>query len=236
MLNGVVLDVRHLDRVVADGSPLIGARQKAGMPVPGPAVVVGGLDFNVTGQVLVLGSQAVKDPGTHAGQGEVERSGVELEQGRPMVHALAHHGANHAELVGVGSHLSKEIADRNAALTVAAEGEGRLHESAQILGSELERQLEGDGFAVVLLQPGLGVEGVDLGRAAVHEHEDDPLGPGAEVGKLGSERVVRRGAGQQAAVLRQQSLQSQGSESAGRSAQHRPPGNGSGWEIHGSLS
>ena len=70
----------------------------------------------------------------------------------------------------------------------------------------------------------------------MHEHEDDPLGPGAEVGKLGSEWIVRRGAGQQAGVLRQQSLQSQSPESAGRAAQHGPPGNGSGWEIHGSLS
>ena len=164
VLDGVVLDVRHLDRVVADGRALIGARQKAGMPVPGPAVVIGGLDFDITGQILILGPQAVEDPGPHAGQGEVERAGVELEQGRPMVHSLAHHGANHAQLVGVGSHLSKEIADRNAALTVAAEGEGRLHQSAQILGRELERQLEGDGLAVIRLQPGLGVEGVDLGR------------------------------------------------------------------------
>ena len=52
----------------------------------------------------------------------------------PWSTTLAHHGANHAQLVGVGSHVAKEIADRNAALTVAAEGEGRLHQAAQILG------------------------------------------------------------------------------------------------------
>ena len=153
-----------------------------------------------------------------------------------MVHALAHHGANHAQLVGVGSHLAKEVADRNAALAVAPEREGRLHQAAQILGRKLERQLEGDGFAVILVQPWLGVEGVDLGRAAVHEHEDDPLGSGAEVGKPGSEWIFSRRAGQQAAVFRQQSPQSQSSESTGCSAQHGAAGNGSGWPIHGCLS
>ena len=48
------------------------------------------------------------------------------------------------------------------------------------------RNLAGQRLAVVLLQHRLGVEGVHLRRAAVHEQENDVLGLGLEIGNAGA--------------------------------------------------
>ena len=48
----------------------------------------------------------------------------------------------------------------------------------------------GGPLAVVLRQRRLGVERIDVRRAAVHEQEDDPLGPRREVRRLRRQRIA----------------------------------------------
>ena len=64
-------------------------------------------------------------------------------------------------------------------------GEGR---AGPALGAEVAG---GQRLARVLGERGLGVEGIDVGRAAVHEEVDDALGLGREVRLLGREWVGR---------------------------------------------
>ena len=51
----------------------------------------------------------------------------------------------------------------------------------------------GSSLAGVFVEHRLGVEGVDVRRAAVHEDVDDALGFGGEVGCVRAERIGRGG-------------------------------------------
>ena len=85
-------------------------------------------------------------------------------------------GIDHAEVIGVPGGVWEQLADWQATLAVLAESPGRTQELAGV--GELHPGLvEGQWLPVVLLQPGLVIEGVDLGGASLHEQEQDPLGP-----------------------------------------------------------
>src|SRR5512135_551526 len=79
-----------------------------------------------------------------------------------------------ADLVDALGQPWVELADLDAAGAVLFEPERRAHELAAGLPTRLER-VRG-GLAVMLGEPGLGVEGIDVRRPAVHEQEDDMLG------------------------------------------------------------
>ncbi len=86
------------------------------------------------------------------------------------------------------------------------------------------RRLQAVGFArirarlaVVLVQVRLGVERVDVRRPAVHEQEDDALGPRREVRRLGRQRVAivgQRWRGGEQAGVAQHAGQAHGAEPA----------------------
>ncbi len=48
---------------------------------------------------------------------------------------------------------------------------------------------DGDGFAVEIIELGLVVEGIDVGRSAIHEEEDDALGLGQKLADTGRLRI-----------------------------------------------
>jgi hypothetical protein len=64
---------------------------------------------------------------------------------------------------------------------------------ADALGAGLAKFVEGggvEGFAGELLEERLGIEGVDLGGAAVHEEVDDAFGGAGELGIAGCEGIA----------------------------------------------
>ena len=150
--NGLLCDLLYLHAGVADGGALILARQKAGTPVVGSAMAERRLDGDEAGQVLILGSEPVQDPRAHARAFELEHAGVELQQRGAMIHAIADHGADYAEVVDAGGDVGEKVADRDAALAVLLELPGRFHQSADIVFAEGQAALEGDGLAVVFVE------------------------------------------------------------------------------------
>ena len=84
--------------------------------------------------------------------------------------------------------VREQLADLDAALAVLVELPGRRQ---QVAGRrELELRLgERQRLAVHLGELRLGVEGIDVRDAAVHEQEDDAPGPGREVRRPGGQRV-----------------------------------------------
>jgi hypothetical protein len=110
-----------------------------------------------------------------------------------VIEGVGVHRAHQAEIVRAGSDVRDEVRKLDAALPVRLEGTWagqhggvRLGEGqAQILG-HLRRQR----LAAPLLQFGLGVEKIDLARAALHEHEDDVLRLGREVGFARRQRIL----------------------------------------------
>ena len=91
-------------------------------------------------------------------------------------------GVDHTEVVGVPGGVGEQLADGQATLAVPAEGPGGAQELAGV--GELHPGLvEGQWLPVVLLQPGLVVEGVDLRGPSLHEQKQDPLGPRGVMGQ-----------------------------------------------------
>ena len=75
----------------------------------------------------------------------------------------------------------------------------------------------GSGLPSSRVKQRLGVERVDVRRPALHEQEDDPLGPRRKMRRLGGERIGRRLLG--ARFVGQQRGQGQRAEADGRLAQ-----------------
>src|ERR1035438_3247155 len=83
------------------------------------------------------------------------------------------HRANDAHVIHVLGDVGKYVTDFNSGLAVLLEAVGRWKSCS---GFPLRRQVERNDLTRVLLKGRLGVERVDLGRAAVHEEKDNALG------------------------------------------------------------
>ena len=176
MLDRLALDA--LDRLgrVADRRALEGRWQERRTPILLPAVPEGRLDRDESGQVPILGSEAVQHPRPDAGTREVERAGMQLQHRAAMVHGVADHRAHHAEVVSARAHMREQTADRGSALAVRLEFERRSHQAADFVRwREGDLALDRQRLAFVQLQARLGVEGVQVRGPAMHEEKDDVL-------------------------------------------------------------
>jgi hypothetical protein len=81
--------------------------------------------------------------------------------------------------------VREQTADGNPALAVLPELPRRFEQVARRAFGERERAFEGQRFAVVLNQPRLGVESIEMRWPAVHEQENDALGLGGKMRRLG---------------------------------------------------
>ncbi len=82
-------------------------------------------------------------------------------------------------LVDVLGHVREDLGDPRPALAVLGQLERRLHQRADLVGEEAGVLVEALEFLpVALVEFGLVVPGIDVGRPAVHEQPDDRLGLG----------------------------------------------------------
>ena len=139
------------------------------------------------GEIFVVGAEAVGEPGAHGGTAGDVGSGVHHDERGLVVGDFGVDGADDADVVDALADVGEELADFDAALAVALELEGRLHEGAGL--ALVAEVAAGHGLAVVLGEHGLGVEAVDVRQAAVHEEEDDVLCLGLEVRVLDHPRA-----------------------------------------------
>ncbi len=128
-------------------------------------------------------------------------------------------GADHRQFVGKPANVLKKIRDLDSGFAVSLERSGRTHQlrfmsldklQVQVLGPEAGRQI----LPVQAIQFRLGIEGIQVRRPTLHEHEDDVFCPGREVGCPGSQRVVDRSALQcstEGGFLTEQATQGQSS-------------------------
>ena len=92
--------------------------------------------------------------------------------GARMLREVRDHRPHDRQVVHACADVRKQVTDGNAALAVVAELPGTLEHIAHVVelggvGLDLDR------LAVFAIEPGLGVERIELGRTAVHEQEDD---------------------------------------------------------------
>ena len=84
--------------------------------------------------------------------------------------------------------VREKLADRDAALAVLLEFERRAQQVAGLARNDA-RLGERQGLAVVAIEERLVIEGVDLRGAAMHEQEDDALGPRGKMRRARGQRI-----------------------------------------------
>ena len=166
-----------------------------------------GVEQDVAGQIPVLASQRVGDPGTQAGVPPDVAAGVEQDVAARVQREVGDHGANDRQIVHAGGDVGKELADRDSRPAVFPEGPGTTLVGADAVAG---------GLAVQLIELGFGIERVHVGDAARHEAEDDVLDLGFV---MGGRRRDQAGVG----VLGHEGGQGGQSEPVGAQRQHLSP-------------
>ena len=141
---------------------------------------------------------------------------MQLEQGAAVGGIGAVQGAQDAEVIHTLRHVGKQFADRKPAFAVVFEGPRRFQKRGRRRKLN-PRLLSRIGLAVIAIQQGLGIKGVDLRRSAFHQQKNHALGPRRKMGPLGSHRIdcCSRCAG-----LREQGRGGEPAKSHGGSLQH----------------
>ncbi len=86
----------------------------------------------------------------------------------------AMNGTQHAQIVDMLRHLRKQLTHRQTAFAMAFKPPGRFQQIA-LFGERDPRQIKRQRFSAVAVQQRLGVEGVHMGRATLHEQKDNSL-------------------------------------------------------------
>ena len=140
-----------------------------------------------TGQVLVLRSHAVQEPGAEAGPGEPLVPRIHQPHRLLVVGRVAIHRADHADIVGVLGRLIEDFGEFEAAFPITLEPKRRAESGP---GRPFSAQVaRGDFAAGVLREERLRIERVDLRRPAVEIDVDDVLGLAGKVRALSRLRI-----------------------------------------------
>src|SRR5688572_13586824 len=123
---------------------------------------------------------------------------MQLKDGAAVGDTIAYQGSDHAQVINARPHRGEQVTDFNATLAVVPESPGRFHEVSYVAFGKSQGALEGERFAIVARQTGLGVKRIDAGWPSLHEQENNSLGSGSEVRRLGRKRIHRFGFGTQA--------------------------------------
>ena len=147
-------------------------------------------------QRFALGSQPVYDPRAHAREAGNDASAKKLVLGGGVHHHVAMAGADHRHLVDPFRHVRKQVGDFDPALTVFFERALRAEQLGGLFNELVFRLAEfrRARLAVEFVEQRLGVERFDVARPARHEQENDRLGFGVQMRRLGSQRVDGVGA------------------------------------------
>ena len=190
-------------RAPCPGRPPAGTRCRSCAAPPLPA---DGRDRDEAGQVLVLGAQAVEHPRAHRRPDEVRRAGVQEQRRRAVGDALGVQRVEEAEVVDVPVDLGEQVrrpaaaSGRAARTSRAASSPAASSRACPVLASSAG-VVERHHLAVVLVEPRLVVERIDVADAALHEQEDDALRPppaGAASSARAGSRARRRSPGRSA--------------------------------------
>ena len=136
-------------------------------------------------------AQAVGDPGAHARADQPRLAAVHQHQRRLVVGHVGVHRADDADVVDACSAMCGKISLTSMPLWpyfLNLNGDVKHAPVLRSVGRLAVRQR----LAVVLRQHRLGIEGIDVRRAAVHEEEDDALGLAGKRRRFGRQRVEQR--------------------------------------------
>ncbi len=183
-----VLDqLRQVLMLRIDERPLKRSRQKARLPVFGVLDrKAAGAHRDEAGEVLVLGPQAVQDPGPDARPGLHRVAAVHQHQRRLVIGHLGVHRADDGDVVDVLSRAGENLAHLDPAFAVLLKLERRGERRP---GLPLGPQRFGERLSGMFSQSRLRIERIDVRRAAVTEEVDYSLGLAGKVRRFRGERA-----------------------------------------------
>ena len=117
---------------VIDVRALVDAGQKAVAPQLRADDRLTGTEDDVTGQVLVLGAEAVGQPRAEARPRRLRLAGVHHQERRLVVGRVGVHRADDANVVDDLADVREQLADLDAAVALFAEGERRRQQAAAL--------------------------------------------------------------------------------------------------------
>jgi len=177
----------------AEANTLVLGGKETGPPHAGDEGLIGfvaaplGDHDDEGGEVLVLGTDSVAEPGSKAGATGLLGSGLNVGESRVVIDGLGVHRLDEAEVISDGPDVGEQFAHPDAGFPVALEVEhgsdaGKRGLSRGHSGDALAHA-DGAGqfLAVVLSELRFVVVEVDVGRPSGHEEEDDPFRLGSEV-------------------------------------------------------
>ena len=137
------LGLLRLEARVAQRRPLIRRGQEARAEVVGPPLRQVLADRDVSGEVLVLAPEPVRDPRTHARPDERVGPRVPFQHGTAVARVRAVHRVNDAEVVGAGRQFREKASSprHRSRRTVGTQTASRRDSP-----SGLETKGRGDGF------------------------------------------------------------------------------------------
>ena len=139
---------------------------------------------------------------------------MHLDQRRLVVRHVGAHRPHDATVVDDAPEVRQRLAHVDPALAAPLELQRRRHETgAFAFLVEFARGL----LACEGLERGFGVEGIDVRRPAVHEEENDPLGPRPEVRR-------GQGAGAEDGLWTEQTGKAEHTEPGAHAPEHLPAG------------
>ena len=182
--------MQHRVRAGAKTDALVFRRQKAAAPKPRHerlAALALGHHHDERRQVVVLAAEPVVEPRADAGSAGELRAGLHMRHARAVVDRLGVHRADEAQVIGDAGNVRQHVADLDAALAARRKLERRPdqrqrrlvagHRGEPLAPPDRLRQLG----AMLFDQRRLGIEQVELRRAAALEQINDALGLGREV-------------------------------------------------------
>ncbi len=167
-------------------SALVAGWEKGRAVVARTAIGKAGGECDKAGEVLVIGAEAVADPGAHARADEIGAAGVEEEGGGTMRNTFGVHAFNDAEVIHVLGHMWEELRGPEARLAALFEIPERFHDAHGSAFAGLGHGagvIEVEGDPVVLDELGFVIEGIDMRDTTGHENEDHALRAGSVVGE-----------------------------------------------------
>ena len=207
------VEVRDRLGAALDAHALVARWHEAGAPVARPVddrvLIV--LHHDERGQVAVLGTDAVIDPGAERRLAREDGAGVHLTDPGRVVDAVGFAGTDDREVVGAGGDVRDPVGEPLAGLAVLFPGALRGEQRGFGFAHRRDDGAEAVGQALAgqLVQQRLGVEEVHLRRTAFHEEEDDALGTGPDLADAG---LQGRAGGGHVDVLGEQVAEGHGAE------------------------
>jgi hypothetical protein len=103
------------------------------------------------------------------------------------------HGADDAEVIDALGDVGEEATDFGAALAMGLELPERFGQVHGVVALAALPFVDADRFTGIAEEERFGIEGIDVGDAAVAEDEDDAFGFGLEEGGVSGEGVAGLG-------------------------------------------